>query len=444
MSTIKKNRKITKLKTGILLLLLFTWKLTTIQAQEKKTNEVAIETQVDRDFKELDSLVWRKYILGDAYEVAIKSGFLEFRQFEDSINKNRTRLVKAFWDKYPNNHEAFNLFFNPYLKPHFIPEVISDSLSQLIRSRRAGSRKDMSVFRLSPLDHKAMEKWLKTGDDMVASILNSNASIEFKELAELHLIGREFRSAILLRYKGAKDKWEADYWNRFEIQYWKFLCLQLEKHVNKYASLEVAADHVKHMLTLLKIFSSSAQEAYWNYFYKITGSNHPQADQAGIKALHKIAEENIAAINALKEVDGTKPIEMTFTAMDGSKVNLADMRGKPVLIDFWATTCGPCIKEMPHVQAMYNKYKEQGFEVLGIAADGDGAREKIEAILKKTGANWPQLLDRGSDASVSFHALYKITTLPTVWLLNKEGVIVDRDARGTRLEPLIRKYLGLE
>ncbi|MDO5968735.1 TlpA disulfide reductase family protein, partial [Flavivirga aquimarina] len=153
--------------------------------------------------------------------------------------------------------------------------------------------------------------------------------------------------------------------------------------------------------------------------------------------------ENVAAIEALKEVDYSKPLDMVFTAIDGSIVDLNTMRGKVVLIDFWATYCSPCVKEMPHVRAMYDKYRDRGFEVIGIAVDNDAAKERILSILKKTGANWPQRLDKGADATVSLHALYEIKTLPTVWLLNKEGVIVDRNARGERLEPLIREHLGL-
>ena len=80
----------------------------------------------------------------------------------------------------------------------------------------------------------------------------------------------------------------------------------------------------------------------------------------------------------------------------------------------------------------------------GIAAGGDTEKERVLEIINKQNATWPQRLDKGKDATVSYHALYKIASLPTVWLLNKDGKIVDRNARGIRLEPLIRTYLGLD
>ena len=93
---------------------------------------------------------------------------------------------------------------------------------------------------------------------------------------------------------------------------------------------------------------------------------------------------------------------------------------------------------------MYDKYRKKGFEVIGLAGDGDKTKKRLLEIIKKQGAIWPQYLDKGKNTNVSYHSLYNINSLPTVWLLNKEGIIVDRNARGARLEPLIRKYLELK
>src|SRR5471030_1254825 len=70
-----------------------------------------------------------------------------------------------------------------------------------------------------------------------------------------------------------------------------------------------------------------------------------------------------------------KPLDLKFTAVDGKKVDLADMRGKVVLIDFWATWCPPCRAEVPDVVATYKKYHDQGFEVVGISLDQDKDRK---------------------------------------------------------------------
>jgi hypothetical protein len=93
---------------------------------------------------------------------------------------------------------------------------------------------------------------------------------------------------------------------------------------------------------------------------------------------------------------------------------------------------------------MYDKYRSQGFEVIGLVGDDDTAKEQVLKIIKKQSASWPQYLDKGKDAIVSYHSLYNIRSYPNVWLLNKEGIIVDKNARGVRLEPLIRLHLGLD
>ncbi len=439
MNIIKNSKRI--LKSVMSIILISGCCIANLQAQETITSKKLIKSQADIDWEALD---YEMQYFGSPleYEEAKKS-FLTMKQYEDKILKKRSQLAKAFWDNYPDDERHFSalyIFFNAYAEPRFIQQEVSDNLTMLLASVPRSSEQ---IKRLLPRDNLAREQWLKTGDAMVASVLNSNTSLELKESAEFQLISREFRHTLKLSWGLTRIKSESDYWNRFEIQYWRHICLLLESHVNKYGALEVVADRVQNILNLLKKFSTSASDAYWQYFYKNTGKDHSKANQLGIRALYKLAKENVAAIEALKEIDYTKPLDMEFTAMDGSKIDLDNMRGKVVLIDFWATYCAPCIREMPHVRAMYDKYHDQGFEVIGIAADGDGSKKRIEAILKKAGANWPQRLDHGSDASVSFHSLYKITSLPTVWLLNKDGNIVDRDARGERLESLIRKHLDL-
>lgn len=442
MNTFERIKDIASIKLQLIILVLFLGPITTIQAQETSPKSTLIETQADTDWQ---ALTIAMSSMGTGYEKAVKNGILEMHRYEDSIFKKSSKLAKAFWDNYPQDarrDKALYRFFSVFAQPHFIADDIPDSRKQFLDSLPSG---DMRNSVLEVMDYVARDQWLNTGDAMVASILNSNATLERKESAAFLLISREFLYNIKFvnLFREAKKKINVNYWGRYEIQYWQHIRLLLENHVNTYGTLEIASNRVQNILSLLKRYSPVASDAYWQYFSKTTGTNNPLSEQAGVKALHKIAVENATAIEALKEVDFTKPLNMAFTAMDGSKVDLSKMRGKVVLIDFWATYCGPCIKEMPHVRAMYDKYRDQGFEVIGIAADGDANRNRVLDILKKKGANWPQRLDQGSDVSVSLHSLYKITVLPTVWLLNKEGVIVDTSARGERLEPLIREHLGL-
>lgn len=443
------------LKLAVLLMsMLF---VSVVFAQGQSSDSKAGETQSDRDWKALmDTCSLAQF--NASYREAVKKSLLEQLRFEDRVFQKCSQAAKDFWNKYPTDSrrdQALYQFFSQLAHPYFMPEKIPESQAQLFVDLPQSSIV-LTRIRLGMVDHKARNEWLRTGDDMVATVLNSNASLERREAIEFVLVKRAYFQALNMRgglpHVGSLrqgNSEENDFWVCFEEQYWQPILLRLENHVKKYAAVESVAEHVKSILDHLKNTSESsvttpASDAYWAHFLKLTGADNPLSNKAGFKALHQMAADNVAAIELAKTLDYSKPLAMQFTAMDGSKVNLANMRGKVVLIDFWSTSCGPCIAEMPHLKAMYDKYRDKGFEVIGIAANGDEDKEDIQDILDGKNANWPQRLDNGANAPVSFHSLYGITSLPTVWLLNKEGIIVDRHARGDRLEPLIRQHLGLE
>ena len=121
-----------------------------------------------------------------------------------------------------------------------------------------------------------------------------------------------------------------------------------------------------------------------------------------------------------------RPAELNFTATDGSPVDLSKMRGKVVLIDFWATWCGPCMEEVPNVVATYNQLHEQGFEVVGVSLDQD--RGALDRVTREKGMVWPQYFD-GQGWSNAIAQKFGIQSIPAMWLIDKNGKLADTNGR---------------
>lgn len=131
---------------------------------------------------------------------------------------------------------------------------------------------------------------------------------------------------------------------------------------------------------------------------------------------------------------------LKFKALDGREVDLEGLRGKVVLLDFWATWCPPCMEELPQVRDAYERFHKQGFEVIGVSFDME--RRQLEEVVKHERIAWPQYFD-GQGQSAAPGKTFGILHWPTMWLVDRNGVIRYISA-GQRLDKKIATLLREE
>jgi peroxiredoxin len=155
-------------------------------------------------------------------------------------------------------------------------------------------------------------------------------------------------------------------------------------------------------------------------------------------------EKNETAAAAAKKINDALAVGTTFPDfnekdVDGKPLSIANYKGKVVMIDFWATWCGPCVGELPNVIATYQKHHAQGFEIIGVSLDQD--QTKLTDFIKAKDMTWQQFFD-GKGWGNKLAVKYGIESIPATFLLDGEGKIIGKDLRGDNLEAAVAKAVA--
>jgi peroxiredoxin len=145
-------------------------------------------------------------------------------------------------------------------------------------------------------------------------------------------------------------------------------------------------------------------------------------------------------VNSLKgSTLGYPAIDFTLPDVNGKSVSLNSYKGKYVLVDFWASWCGPCRRENPAVVAAYQKYKDKGFDILGVSLDDN--KDKWLAAIAKDNLTWTHVSDlKGWQSAVG--KMYGVSSIPFNLLLDKDGKILAKGLRGAELDAKLGELLG--
>jgi thiol-disulfide isomerase/thioredoxin len=123
----------------------------------------------------------------------------------------------------------------------------------------------------------------------------------------------------------------------------------------------------------------------------------------------------------------------------GNPLSLSAYRGKITMVDFWATWCGPCRGELPNVIATYRKYHDLGFEIIGVSLDQD--RDALTSFIDANGMTWAQYFD-GQGWQNKLSSKYQVTSIPMDYLLDRHGIIVGKELRGSALGAAVESALA--
>lgn len=183
-------------------------------------------------------------------------------------------------------------------------------------------------------------------------------------------------------------------------------------------------------------------------FYAISLINPAGNEKAMVDYAAKVdpkLKKNPMVANFVSKVEKLKAVQVGETApdfsipsVDGKTIKLSDYRGKYLLIDFWASWCGPCREENPNVVKAYNKFKDKNFTILGISLDKD--KQAWQGAIKQDGLIWDHASEL-KDFEGEVVRLYQIEAIPSSFLLDPNGKIIARDLRGEELDQFLSKTL---
>lgn len=363
------------------------------------------------------------------------------------------KLGIALWKKYPQDVRRYEWFYNAAnngSRSNNYWRSMEDGLNAYLS-------KDAFIAEYSsPIDWRELQEWtslypkmkkeyfefLSQSKEKPSSIRNHKIFLLTKELSDFlrMSLNKEFR------VKG-----------KFDLEKFKemlFACSELINRPIEYGKQQYTDDE-SATLTGRKIFFGIVNDEFFSYYpqYGITEKDMNGLFQTLATNNNQLIQDWAIQKKSLLSLSKS-PFDLKAESIDGRQIDFQSMKGKVILVDFWATTCTSCVARMPYLKKMYDKYKEAGFEVISACFNYGNELKDIEKIEQKIGADWPIIMigDKESKSSNAMEASvggkiwkkYGFNSVPQILLFDKQGklVVYNDVVRFGDFEPLLLSLLG--
>ena len=195
------------------------------------------------------------------------------------------------------------------------------------------------------------------------------------------------------------------------------------------------------LIGVLSTFNLQQEQEFKMYEATVQALDNSFGESPTVKRLSAELKKNRKKMEASKPLSpGKEAQDIEMENPDGEIIKLSDYKGKVVLIDFWASWCGPCRKENPHVVKLYEKYKDDGFDVFSVSLDKD--KKRWVSAIEKDNLTWEAHVSDLKGWSNTAAKQYQVSSIPFTVLIDKEGKIINTRLRGEQLERTLQSIFG--
>ncbi len=346
------------------------------------------------------------------------ANYLESRDLYYDFSANRL----------PDNSEYYALLDNYVFQTEYRQDMASEALAPLAAAAKTLVDGRDSLSYLNLFDKKSVKaSWVSEvlaafPKDAHKKALHTEAAYKLN-MGQQKVAGGNAVSGAQQEVKAVVNRYQAEY-NRTDAAISSQIKQSILDNKDDIATLMFLDQFPKEQ-------NASLHEEVINALYK----RYPA---------HLIVKERYQIMNSPSGRTGIGAMapELAFPDPEGNIRKLSDLRGKVVLLDFWASWCGPCRRESPNVRNVYQKYHDLGFEVFSVSLDRDGNSWK--KAIKDDQLVWPNHVSDLKYWSSEAAAIYGVRSIPAMFLLDRDGRIVAKDLRGAALENAVRELLSKE